>query len=68
MAAVERRHRQPAWPIYLGDDVTDEDAFRAVGDAGLTIAVGAGSSSARYRLADPGLVERLLEELTLTDS
>jgi trehalose-phosphatase len=65
-AQVERCYEQPAWPIYLGDDVTDEDAFRAVaGAGGPTIVVGSGPSSALYRLPHPGLVERFLQELTL---
>lgn len=37
-------------PVYLGDDVTDEDAFRELGDDGVTVKVGAGETEAKYRL------------------
>ena len=37
-------------PIYLGDDVTDEDAFEALGDEAVTVKVGTGETKARYRL------------------
>ena len=37
-------------PLYLGDDVTDEDAFRELGDDGVTVNVGAGETQAKYRL------------------
>ncbi|MEX0820971.1 MAG: trehalose-phosphatase [Rhodothermales bacterium] len=37
-------------PVYLGDDVTDEDAFRALGDEAITVKVGEGETVARYRL------------------
>jgi trehalose-phosphatase len=40
-------------PLYIGDDVTDEDAFRAIGDRGVTILVsGHGQeTSAKYSLS-----------------
>lgn len=38
-----------AFPIYVGDDMTDEDAFKALGRKGLTVFVGkSGSSNAAY--------------------
>ena len=46
---VEAHARQKAWCIFFGDDVTDEDAFRAVRD-GLTVVVGQRPSLARLRL------------------
>jgi trehalose 6-phosphate phosphatase len=48
---------------YLGDDVTDEDAFRAVGADALTVKVGEGETVARFRVADPSGVRELLERL-----
>lgn len=39
-------------PVYLGDDVTDEDAFAALGDDAVTVKVGAGPTVARFRLPD----------------
>jgi trehalose 6-phosphate phosphatase len=49
-------------PVYIGDDSTDEDAFKAVGDRGLTVVVGRRlDSSARYYLNEPEEVCRFLE-------
>ena len=39
-------------PVYLGDDVTDEDAFAALDAPAVTVKVGAGETRARYRLPD----------------
>lgn len=42
------------WPLMIGDDRTDEDAFAvALESGGMAIKVGAGGSLARWRLADP---------------
>lgn len=50
-------------PLFLGDDATDEDGFRAVQAVGGTgIKVGDGPSGARCRLADPAAVRRWLEQ------
>ncbi|CCG05749.1 trehalose-phosphatase [Blastococcus saxobsidens] len=37
--------------VYLGDDVTDEDGFRALGPDDVTVKVGAGDTAARFRVA-----------------
>jgi trehalose 6-phosphate phosphatase len=49
--------------VYLGDDVTDEDGFRALAPDGVTVKVGAGATAARFRVADPAGVVVLLDEL-----
>jgi len=57
--------REEVLPLYLGDDVTDEDAFAALADRGIGIVVGAPTieSRASYRLADVAEVERFLAAL-----
>ena len=43
--------------LYLGDDVTDEDGFRALEPDDVTVKVGEGDTAARFRVADvPGAV------------
>ncbi|SNS60336.1 trehalose 6-phosphatase [Geodermatophilus pulveris] len=49
--------------VYLGDDRTDEDAFRALPAGDLTVKVGDGDTAARYRVADPAAVVVLLDTL-----
>jgi len=53
-------------PIYIGDDSTDEDAFRALEQRGVGILVTEQPrrSVARYVLKDSGEVELLLRHLT----
>ncbi len=50
--------------IFLGDDVTDEDAFRMMGEHDISVRVGPGESAARYRLMGPSDVVDLLQVLT----
>ena len=50
--------------VYLGDDVTDEDAFmRMTRPEDVTVKVGTGSTAARYRLEDEPAVARFLDAL-----
>src|SRR5919197_255481 len=55
-------------PIYIGDDRTDEDAFRALGQRGVGILVSEEQrpTAANYSLKDPSEVERFLRELIAT--
>jgi trehalose-phosphatase len=52
-------------PVYIGDDVTDEDAFRAVKERGIGIRVMGepAPSQAHYRLRDPTEVQKFLDAL-----
>lgn len=51
-------------PVMVGDDVTDEDAFRLVNDLqGVTIKVGAGETQAHHRLSTVSDVLRWLKQL-----
>lgn len=51
--------------LYFGDDTTDEDAFRVLGERGIGIYVGDDkeSSAADYQLRDPEAVCRFLQML-----
>ena len=57
-----------AFPVYVGDDVTDEDAFRVIAERGrgLTVLVAdqARPTDAAYAVRDPAAVATLLERLT----
>ncbi len=54
-------------PVYAGDDITDEDAFRTLAGAGLTLVVRGPddrATAADYALADSDDVRRFLAFLT----
>jgi trehalose 6-phosphate phosphatase len=58
----------PLFPIYLGDDITDEDAFDAVHDDGVAIVVrhtedGDRATAANYALDNPEQVRGFTEQL-----
>ncbi len=49
--------------LYLGDDVTDEDAFRALGADDVTVKIGDGDTAAGHRVPDPAAAVAVLEHL-----
>jgi alpha,alpha-trehalose-phosphate synthase [UDP-forming]/trehalose-phosphatase len=49
-------------PIYIGDDITDEDAFHTIEGRGISIGVGI-NCNADYYLKNQSEVEKFLEEL-----
>lgn len=57
--------RPEVLPVYIGDDLTDEDAFRAIAGRGIGILVGEEprETAAEYRLRDPEEVRELLERM-----
>ena len=61
VAEIAARHAGRT-PLYLGDDVTDEDAFAALPEAAVTIKIGEGETRARYRLPNVDAVARYLEK------
>jgi trehalose 6-phosphate phosphatase len=54
--------------LFVGDDVTDEDAFARLGADDLGIKVGDGPTLATRRIADPDAVAELLRHLAATRS
>jgi alpha,alpha-trehalase len=59
---VERLHG-PTFTVYVGDDVTDEDAFRAVGPEGMAISASERATGAQFSVSGPEGVSRLLHSL-----
>lgn len=67
-AAVEKMMMSPAFcgrtPVYVGDDITDETAFRTVNEMeGFSVKVGDEETSATHRLKDVDGVHRWLARL-----
>lgn len=60
---VERARGRGVWPLFAGDDVTDEHAIEALAGSGVTIVVGRRPSAARFRVADPDAIEAVLDAL-----
>ncbi|GAA1833075.1 bifunctional alpha,alpha-trehalose-phosphate synthase (UDP-forming)/trehalose-phosphatase [Agromyces salentinus] len=58
-----RQHARATAAIYVGDDVTDEDAFASLDEGDIGVKVGQGKSIAPYRVRNPDDVAELLERL-----
>ena len=60
--AVEhlRRYTSSTAVFYAGDDVTDEDAFEALGDGDLALKIGTGTTIADHRVDTPEDVAHVL--------
>jgi trehalose 6-phosphate phosphatase len=61
-ADVEAKSGRRAWVAYIGDDITDEDAFRAI-DLGIGVLVGLRPTSATHKLDGIAGVDRFLRWL-----
>jgi trehalose 6-phosphate phosphatase len=59
LASVEESLARRAWVAYIGDDITDEDAFRAI-DFGIGVLVGLRPTAATYKLDGIADVDRFL--------
>jgi len=64
---IETDTRETVWPVYIGDDATDEDAFEEIGTNGLTIAVGKRPARASFQIDDPAAVECFLRAILATE-
>ena len=62
VADVEAKSMRRAWVAYLGDDITDEDAFRAI-TLGISVLVGLRPTSATHKIDGIGDVDRFLRWL-----
>ena len=61
-ADVETKLQRPAWVAYVGDDITDEDAFRAI-SSGIGVLVGLRPTAATHKLDGITDVDRFLRWL-----
>lgn len=51
------------WPIFIGDDLTDENGFKTVNARdGLSVRIGAGETLAKFRLGTPADLRHCLSE------
>lgn len=64
---VETRFGKRPWVVFVGDDVTDENAFAAI-EHGIGVLVGDRPTAAAHRLASPAEVEHLLRWLATPGS
>jgi trehalose-phosphatase len=62
--SVESKFARPSWVAYIGDDITDEDAFRAIDvGRGIAVLVGLRPTSATHKLDGIADVDRFLRWL-----
>ena len=62
--SVEAKFARPSWVAYIGDDITDEDAFRAIDlGRGIAVLVGLRPTSATHKLDGIPDVDRFLRWL-----
>ena len=59
VANVEAKFAKRAWVAYIGDDITDEDAFRAI-ECGIGVLVGLRPTSATHKVDGIPDVDRFL--------
>jgi trehalose-phosphatase len=62
IASVENKLQRPAWVAYLGDDITDEDAFRAI-RSGIGVLIGLRPTAATHKLDGIADVDHFLRWL-----
>jgi trehalose-phosphatase len=62
IADVETKLQRPAWVAYLGDDITDEDAFNVI-TLGIGVLIGLRPTAASYKLDGIADVDRFLRWL-----
>jgi trehalose-phosphatase len=67
MRHIEAETKETVWPVYIGDDATDEDAFEEIGPNGLTVAVGKRPGGASFEIDDPTAVECFLKAILATE-
>ena len=67
MRHVEADTKETVWPVYIGDDATDDDAFEEIGTNGLTISVGKRAAQAAFQIDDPAAVECFLKTILATE-
>jgi len=61
-----RRQVSAGAVLFIGDDVTDENAFKALSGKDIGVKVGSGETAAQYRVADPLQAVRVLALLLET--
>lgn len=67
MRQIETESKENVWPVYIGDDATDQDAFEAIGGTGLTVAVSRRPAGAAFQLDNPAAVECFLKSILATE-